>query len=250
MEAVDDYLARANLLSVVQGEEPLRVKALAQYDLDRDLPELLESHRDYEKRKAARAELRRKIEQNDRQAREYTLDDWTKIATTIFASLADNAPLLRKTIRDQTCLLKLKGIGGGRYDGPLAYKLLRAAVIVPPHDRTEADKNLYKLADRFQVDHRLPDGCSGAEFEAKAYAFIHRIMPNLPQAYTPSDAADRIITMLPKSLGADGRRIKAEAKAGGYLHDLSKVTSKCKEVVVSEQKEGVRGGQDLPQNSS
>ena len=237
LEAVDDTLAKMNLLVVAQGGDSPRAEELIKYDLEADLPMLDAQHRDHDRRVAERAKMQRQIEQNQRKAREFTLDDMTKIATLIFQSLEANAPLLRKSIREATDMWALHGLAGGRFDGPLAYKLLRARLKKAAGERTESDKKLYKMADALQLNHRLPDGCSGADYEKKAYAFIHKINPNLAQPYNTVDAANHVIELMPKGLNADGRRIKQEAMAGGYVHDLTRLASKCKEVVESEQKE-------------
>ena len=59
LEAVDDTLAKMNLLVVAQGGDSPRAEELIKYDLEADLPMLDAQHRDHDRRVAERAKMQR-----------------------------------------------------------------------------------------------------------------------------------------------------------------------------------------------
>ena len=91
------------------------------------------------------------------------------------------------------CPLSKRGIEGGYYDGPLAWRLVKATLAKAV--RTEADKAYYRKAERIQTEHRLADGCTADEYAKKALSFILHINPNLAQPYNADDAAQYILDL-------------------------------------------------------
>ena len=81
--------------------------------------------------------------------------------------------------------------------------------------RKKHDVKFYDVAKDIQAKSRLPDGCKATDFEVRAHAWIFKIRPHLRQTYADEDAADFIMDMVPKRVGADALRIKADLQKEG-----------------------------------
>ena len=95
------------------------------------------------------------------------------------------------------------GEDGSNFDGPLAWRFVLA--LLKKAERTKEDKKYYKTAEELQLRHHLPDGCSAEDYSKKAHAFVANILPNLAQTYSPEDAGDYIIDLMPRRGAAASR---------------------------------------------
>ena len=89
-----------------------------------------------------------------------------------------------------------------------------------------------------QKDNQLQNGCTQAEYQKKAFAFVQNIMPNLAQKYEPTDAAEYILRMMPPELYEAGERIKFSAKMSGKYLDLKYLIRLCGAEVFKKQEGG------------
>ena len=120
------------------------------------------------------------------------------------------------------CDLEARGVRGGHFDGPLAYRM--ACAVLFPEKRTERDKAYYKTAEKFQIEHPLQDGASADAYERRAMAWIIKIKPYLAQKYEEEDAADYIINQMPPTLRAvHFERLKDKLAGSGTLGNLVEV---------------------------
>ena len=108
------------------------------------------------------------------------MEDRTELYGFIAQACADTAPDLARKIREQ-CDYSALGISGGWYDGPRAYNMM-ILHINGDAGRTRADKQFYDHALELQQKSPLPDGCSAADYAAKAYAAIVYIFPSRREA--------------------------------------------------------------------
>ena len=102
--------------------------------------------------------------------------------------------------------------------------------------RTEVDKDFYRTAERLQRQSHLADGCSANDYTKKAYAFLVHILPNLTNTYDADETTLYLIHLMPHCLREGGRRILAEITTEGRQHDHTHVISKCRALVLEEQK--------------
>ena len=194
-------------------------------DLD-DYPMLAITHRDYERRKGERNRIAKANHKNAMLRQRLTLSCWNELFAGLHLCCKANAPLLMQVLYD-ACDLTSAGYVGGYFDGPRAWRIIKARISSADDTRSKHDKNYYRACLNAQLANRLPGGAPAAEFTRRAMAYVLYIMPNLAQKYTLPDAADYILDLMPKTLHEAGRRVKAECKAAGNLHDLQNLITLC-----------------------
>ena len=179
-------LAPHELVVVAETGVPPAVKEIIDVNLD-EFPELAHDHPHYERRRSERMKFIKENEQNAERRARITLKAWT----TLFESLRSCCVLKAKLLADdlyEVCALSVVGIPVGYFDGPRAWNIL-IDLIEGDDERSEYDKKFYDTALDWQKQNRLSNGASAQDFQQRAYAFIHFIMPNLAQKYEPHDAA-------------------------------------------------------------
>lgn len=125
------------------------------------------------------------------------------------------------------CDLTSAGYVGGYFDGPRSWRIIISRITLAGDERSKHDKNYYRAFLNAQLANRLSGGAPAAEFTKRAMAYVLYIMPNLAQKYTLPDAADYILDLMPKTLHEADRRVKADCKAAGSLHDLQNLITLC-----------------------
>ena len=231
-EQVETALAMRELLFVAQGGEHPSVKAIKDVDLTR-LPALAPTDRDYNRREETRIKILTQNEANAEKRIALQLKYWTEVYAWFKQSTELSAPVLSRELKD-ACDLSTRGVEGGFFDGPRAYAIVLHRLANP--NRSEADKDFYRAAERVQRGSALADGCQATEFSKKALAFILKIRPYLAQGYSDDDTSQYIIDLMPKALREGGRRIKAELRREGRYHDHMHVVQTCRALVHEEQK--------------
>ena len=191
MEDAKASLSAKGLMAVAEGEMPASALCIIDVSLD-DLPKLPASHRDAARREEKRISVKAQNQANALKREQLTLEAWTQLYGALKACTAAKAPVLSRTMADR-CDLATRGVKGGYFDGPLAWRLAKAALAKA--QRTDADKAYYRKAERLQTEHRLPDGCLADAYVKKALAFVLHINPNLAQPYTASDASQYLLDL-------------------------------------------------------
>ena len=208
MEQAEPRLGR--LLAVAQGQIPAAAAQIIDIDLS-SLPELPQDHRDYHRRLETRIKVQAQNDANASRRWAIVMDAWTDLYVAIKACTETTAPVFSRQLRDACDLAKTQGIAGGYKDGPRAWRAVLGKLA--GGERTEADKDFYRSAERLQRASHLPDGCAAAEFSRKALAFLINIKPHLAQSYDDDDTTEYLISLMPKALREGGRRIKSELTA-------------------------------------
>ena len=85
--------------------------------------------------------------------------------------------------------------------------------------RDPAEDEFYEAADRLQLEHPLPNGCTASAFTERVEAWLRRIRPNLARPYVGGQAARRVMKMLPVNLRVDARRLEQKFKDEGLWDD-------------------------------
>ena len=225
-------MASLGLLAVVQGESPASVRSIIDIDLTL-LPELPPDDRNYHRR----VELRIKIHTQNRSNAELrfvlTMKAWTKAYTLFKKSTEITAPVLSRELREMCDLGRTRNLPGGYFDGPRAWRIIIRRL---SGQRSEADKDFYREAERLQRTAVLADGCLASEYSKRALSFLIHIAPNLAQSYDADDTTVYLIGLMPKGLREGGRRIKHELQLEGRWHDHMHVIQRCRALVQEEQK--------------
>ena len=229
----DRELTLLGLHEVALGNEPAAVRKLVYHDLDK-YPPLPATHRNCE----ARNDLRNKLERENEIIAEERYQTIMAARTRVYAimtkSMARTAPNLARELKT-LCDLSQYGVDGGFFDGVTAYRISDER-LDPMDQRTDADKQYYRVAERLQTEKPLADGCAAVEYESKASSFIVHIRPHLPQPLTDVEASDYVVKLMPPSLRESGRRIRSEMIMAGSFADTMHVICRCKQVVLEEQK--------------
>ena len=231
-ENAETALAARELLAVANNLEHPNVKCIIDVDLSA-LPALDAAHRDHNRREEYRIKVEAQNRANAEKRYSLTLKYWTEVYTLLKRSTETTAPVLSKELKD-SCDLSLRGVEGGYFDGPRAWLIVQHKL--SNSLRSEADKDFYRAAERLQRASTLPDGCQATEYSKKAMAFLVKIKPFLPQSYDDDDTSQYLISLMPKVLRGDGRRIKAELVQAGRYHDHMHVIQTCRAIVHEEQK--------------
>ena len=90
-------------------------------------------------------------------------------------------------------------------DGPRTFKYVMTIIDKMISQRLESDKAYYQFALEFQLEVRLPYGCSLVEFSTKTHAIMNFIRPYLAHTYTNYDASMYIISLLGRPQGPGPR---------------------------------------------
>ena len=233
LESAEAKLAGKQLLAVAQGHEPPAVKCIVDIDLS-ELPTLPTSHRDHDRREETRIKVKAQNKANAEKRLNLTLTAWTEIYSAIKACTEVTAPVLSRELYELCDLSVTRGLPGGHFDGPRAWRIVVHRI--KGGQRTEEDKDFYRTAERLQRANHLADGCLASDYSKKALAFLMRIKPNLAQSYDKDDTSQYLIGLMPKSLKQAGRQIKYELMAEGKYHDHMHVIQRCRQVVHEEQK--------------
>ena len=221
------------LLAVAQGHSPARNQRIVDFDLTA-LPMLPIGDAGYQRRLETRIRYQTQNDSNVRSRFDNTMDDWATIYVGLKVCTETTAPMLSRELKELCDLSVTAGLPGGSYDGPRAWRHVLDKI--RGGQRSEADKDFYRKAERTQRDHHLPDGCPAAAYAKKALAFLTHIKPNLAQGYDDDETANYLITLMPKTLRGEGRRIEDKLKAEGRFHDFVHVVQRCRQIVAEEQK--------------
>ena len=235
MDLAKPILAKMKLLAVASGQMPAAAAMIKDFDLTK-LPSLPHTHRDYTRREETRIKYQSQNEANNDKRNLITYEYWTDLYAIVKASTEKTAPVLSQEI-EKACDLSLPangGVQGGFFDGPRAWRMLKARL--SDSQRSEHDTDFYRTAERLQRQSLLPNGCTAEEYDKKALAFILNIKPNLAQGYSEADATQYLIDLMPKELREGGRRIKAALHAEGKYLDHMHVVRQCRGLVREEQK--------------
>ena len=182
-ESAESRLGAKQLQIVARGGVPPDAARIIDQPL---LPALPPDHRDHERRLETNCRIQTRIQENAIARWFIVMAAWTTLYNSIAQSCERTAPILFRTIFDACNLEKTHGIVGGFFDGPRAW--LIALMWLEGGRRTKADKDYYRLCEKLQREHILPDGCLETDFTKKANGWIVRIVPNLPAKPDPADA--------------------------------------------------------------
>ena len=218
------------LLPVAERQNSPAAELIVDHDLGM-VPAFPIGHPYYDKRMELRMKLQRENAVFALKRFDLLMSDWTKIYLAVMECCEFSHPTLHEEIYEH-CRLDARGVPGG-YDGPMAWSFVVLSLTVTV--RSKADKNYYDLCLKVQTDHRFPDHGLAINFLKKAQAFIVNINPNLSRPFTPADAGEHIIEMMPKCLAGDGRRLLDKLTADGTITDLTLVAKACEAVVFEDQ---------------
>jgi hypothetical protein len=211
-EQAEATLATLGLLAVANGQPHSGTRAIVDIDLD-DVPPLPADHRDFERRMETRTKIRAQNKANAERRLTIQMDAWTKVYGLLKRSTERLAPVLSRQMKNLCDMERTRNMPGGYFDGPRAWAMVLSAI--EEGAKSEGDKDFYRTAERTQRASTLPDGCSAADYAKKALAFLVHIKPFLAQSYDDDDTAQYLISLMPKALRGDGRRIRTELKAEG-----------------------------------
>ena len=226
-------LGTAELMVVAQTGIPPALAEIVDVDLA-DFPELPAAHTQHERRKGERSKIIATNASNHERRTRLTLRAWTTLFEALRSSCVAKAPLLAHDLYE-LCSLESRGIPGGYFDGPRAWRILLDR-INGDGERLETDKTFYDTALDLQKANPLPNGCTSAEFQKKAFAYVQYIMPNLARKFDPDDAAEYILNLMPPELYEASQRIKFSAKMVGRFLDLKYLIRLCSAEVFKKQK--------------
>ena len=230
-ESSQTRFAASGLLTTAQGGAPTTAERIVDVPLD-SLPDLPADHPHFEKRRETRIRTQAQNASNARQRFAIIMEGRTKVFAAIYQSAENSAPMFARELRER-CDYARHGVDGGYFDGTLAYRIVYSKLFST--ERTKADREFYKAAEQLQRSSRLSDGCKAEDFMRRAYAWIYKIRPHLPQAYSDSDAADFLIDMMPKRLASDARRIRGECQRDGTYLNLMHLARELEKVVFEDQ---------------
>ena len=209
-------LAPYELVVVAETGHPPALDEIVDASLD-DFPVLPLGHPQYERRMSERNKIAVQNASNYERRKRITLRAWTTLFESLRSACTAKAPLLADELYD-LCALDARGISGGYFDGPRAWRII-CFRIEGEGERTETDKDFYSTALTIQKSTSLENGCTALAFQKKAFAFVQYIMPNLAQPYGDVDASEYILKLLPKELYEAGQRVKFSAKMAGRFTD-------------------------------
>ena len=174
LEKAKVRMTDAGLLTVCEGNDPEVVKSIIDLEL---LPSLPADHPHHFRREDERNKALTQIKSNKFKRFTIVMRAWTAIFTALKACTEDSAPVLSRELMMQ-CDLALRGIPGGYFDGPRAWRTILDKI---GRKRSKEDKNYYRMAENIQVAKQLADGCLASDYAKKALAFYVHIRPYLAQ---------------------------------------------------------------------
>ena len=180
MESAENKLA-GPLMNVALGIVPEVCLGIQDHDMSR-IPMLPSTHSGYERRVELRNNYLRENGQFAAKRQQIILHYWTELYKALADATEVSAPFLHSKLKKLCDMSITHSMPGSHKDGPRAWKMVVQAMV--GRDRSEADKDFYRKAERFQRDHRLPDGCGPDEYSNKALAYLTKLMPHLPNEPT------------------------------------------------------------------
>ena len=230
-ENIQAVLAHSGLLKAAMAMEPDDARKIVDVDLG-ELPVLPQDHPQYYRNLETRLRIKTQNKSNRRQRYAIIMKQRTAVYTMLYKSVEPKAPIFARELRE-ACDYSREGVDGGYFDGVTAYRRVYAKLF--EEKRTQMDVDFYNAAKELQVKNQLPDGCTADAFMAKAVAWIYKIRPHLAQPFSDADAAQYIIRLMPKRLGADARRIEKEVENAGRSDDLMYLSRELKKAVYLDQ---------------
>ena len=219
------------LTEVALGQTPEILREYEDFPL-KYLPMFDDGHPKYEERIYAIYKAHRQNRINAYKRHRVVMELTTGLFASLYLSIQPSNDVFAQHLLE-LCDYARAGVKGGYFDGKLAFNMLYIKLF--GHSRRKTDVSFYNTAREIQIKNRLPDGCKAKDFTSKAHAWIHKIRPNLQQPYTDEDAAEYIIDMMPKALGADARRIKSELMAAGTFLNHAHLIDQLESVVLDTQ---------------
>ena len=199
LKSTEGVLAAQHLLVVAHGGEHPDVEILEEWDLDL-LPLPPPDHPQYLRILSERNKMERENVKIRKLAKTRTLQAWTELYNHLLASCEDTHPTLHDEMY-ALCRLDKRNdhthVPGGYADGPRAYQLYLDALF--PDERTKMDREIYEKALKMQQDNPLPALALPSEFRKRALTFITDINENLARKFSPNDAGEHILSLLPRS---------------------------------------------------
>ena len=230
-ESTQIRLAVAGLIKTANGQAPDEALLIIDTDMS-ELPVLDVNHRDFERRNEVRLMEKKRNAVNRRKRYRIIMGQRTAVFSSLFNACEESAPMFARELRE-ACDYARVGIEGGYFDGALAYRKVYAKLFAAK--RSQADVEFYDTAKSLQKKSTLADGCKASDFMSKAYAWIHKIRPHLAQSYNDADAAEYIVQLMPRRLGADARRIHAKFEEEGKLGNLMELARELEKIVYADQ---------------
>ena len=120
-EQAEARLTTLGLLSVANGLDPSSVRSIIDYDDPGDLPP---GHRDFERRKVERMKLLAHNRSNAERRYDLRMTAWTSLYALLKASTEISAPVLSRELKELCDLAITRGLPGGYFDGPRAWRLI------------------------------------------------------------------------------------------------------------------------------
>ena len=203
---------------VAEGGAPERCSLLQDWPLE-SIPMLAEDHPQYDRRRVDRIKWQKENNENDERRYLWHMADMTSVYSAIAQSCEQSAPMFFAKI-EKDCDLSIRGVEGGYFDGPLAWRMLIRHLSAGT-GRTANDKDYYRTAEDVQRKFRLRDHCSANEYSRKAIAFINHILPNLPTRWPEEEVNEYLIGLLPEFNRFDARMIEAGLRDAGLFESAA-----------------------------
>ena len=171
-EKIDAVFLRLGLLGVAKGRAPTSCAQYKDYPIDL-LPALDPTAPHHARRLEFRMEKVLHNEKNQEKRYELEMRARTRVYAMLYEACEKHAIDLARDLKELCDLTVTMGISGDYYDGPRAYLLVLNHLAGYEDGRTKEDEDFYEAALKMQTDSPLPDGCSGADYSKKAYAFVN-----------------------------------------------------------------------------
>ena len=151
MECAEARFTARQLLSVAKGHDPPACDCIIDFDLSA-LPTPDPSHRDYYRIMSDRIKYETQNLANEQKRAMIKLVAWTDIYTSLKTCTEKTAPVLSQELKECCDLEKLSGVPGGFFDGPRGWRMVMFKL--SNGQRSEADKDFYRTAERLQQSPR------------------------------------------------------------------------------------------------
>ena len=240
IEGAQSVLASHNLLTVANGKNhPDAIKIVDTPETD--FLNVPADHHDYYRIHEAKMRARRQNLANTHTRFAINSKAWNEIYSAISLASEKNAPVFNRHLKELCDLQKIHNDPrfDGLYDGPLAWRLIKAKALPPADQRTKQDKEFYDTSRNLQKQNRLPDHCPASAYQKKALAFLVNINPYLAQPYAARDAAEYLMDLVPSILEPQLYMLKTTLLpkfASSSPPDLMDVIKECSKLVFESQK--------------
>ena len=234
IEHAEAKLAGLSLLGVAEGQPPDECMELEPVDIDSLFPLPDDSaSAGYWRTVEMRAKMLVDNERNELKSIRLILAARTRLYYMVYSAVSGTAPMLAREIMTQC---KVTVFGKATFDGPLAWRL--AVHPLQNAERTQHDKEYYRVAEEPYRKNKLPAGCSPAAFTERVLAFIVHIWPNQVTQMSRQTAGEFVLELMPDGNNylIERRRLRAALVASGRLGDVMHVHSLAREVIYDEQK--------------